>query len=626
MNIDEKITGTGSYPRHFLAVIATTILSIAVSIYCLSTGRFIVSQNLFYFPIIIACFYYLKKGFLFSVLLAFSYLIAILVYSPDFIIIREAFITVVVFVAIAGVTTFISIQRKKTENALHESEKKYRLFFEKAGESILILEAEGGNRGRIVEVNHAAVIMHGYTREELLAMKITDLDADESATSLPEKIKLALKGEWLSGEVVHVRKDGTKFPLEINAGLMNFGKKKYIIAMDRDISDRKQAEAKLEYERNQLLSLLNSIDDLIYISDPFTYEMLYVNDASVRLLRKNPVGGLCYRELQGKDRPCDFCTNEIILGNKDKPYKWEYHNPSLNLDLEIVDRIIKWPDGRDVRFEFAKNITKRKQAENELRTLNEKLEEKVEERTCQLLAAQAELVHKEKLAVIGAIAAGIGNELRNPLGVMNNAVYFLKTVIPDADYSVKEYLDIIRNEIDNSQSIISELLDAARTGTPEKTTISAGKLIAMSIDKCQIPEKINVRTDIPDTLPGINIDPLQISQAIRNLIANAVQAMPNGGQLTVAARQVSGVGERRPGVEDLPFDADFMEISVANTGESISPENMEKLFQPLFTTKARGIGLGLLICRNLVEANGGRIEVKSPSGKGTIFMIILPYR
>ncbi|WP_158303640.1 PAS domain S-box protein [Methanosphaerula palustris] len=146
----------------------------------------------------------------------------------------------------------------------------------------------------------------------------------------------------------------------------------------KNIKARKRAEESLEYERKQLLSLFNSIDEIIYVSDLYTYEVLYMNDAFLRLLKKDAVGGLCYQELQGLDHPCEFCTNEILLKNRDKPYRWEYHNPFINRDFEIVDRVITWPDGRDVRFEFAKDITERKVAEDALLVKNQIFETTVE--------------------------------------------------------------------------------------------------------------------------------------------------------------------------------------------------------------------------------------------------------
>ncbi|MBL7095799.1 PAS domain S-box protein [candidate division KSB1 bacterium] len=132
---------------------------------------------------------------------------------------------------------------------------------------------------------------------------------------------------------------------------------------DTDITERKQAEETLAFEREQLLSIFDSIDEVVYVTDPDTYEILYVNQAIQDAFQKELIGGVCYREFQGLDSPCEFCTNEIILKQKPASHRWEYHNPALDRDFAIVDRIIKWPDGRDVRFELAIDITERKQAE-----------------------------------------------------------------------------------------------------------------------------------------------------------------------------------------------------------------------------------------------------------------------
>jgi signal transduction histidine kinase len=193
---------------------------------------------------------------------------------------------------------------------------------------------------------------------------------------------------------------------------------------------------------------------------------------------------------------------------------------------------------------------------------------------------------------------------------MSNAVYFLKMVHSGADETTEEYLDIIKHEIDNSLRIITDLLDFARTKTAQLQTVAVRALIDESLGKCTIPKNIELINKLPELLPNLNVDPQQIGQVLHNLIMNAIQAMPAGGLLSLHGRQDDGM----------------VRLQIADTGEGISPENMKKLFQPLFTTKAKGIGLGLVVCRNLTEANGGRIEVSGEPGRGTTFTVILPVR
>ncbi len=305
-------------------------------------------------------------------------------------------------------------------------------------------------------------------------------------------------------------------------------------------------------------------------------------------------------------------------------------------------RVIRRTEGalvktnRDLQME----ISARKRSENEIRRLNEELELKVAERTSQLYEAQEALVRKEKLAFLGLIAGNMGNELRNPLGIMNNAVFFMKTVMPDADENIKEYLDIIKNEIDNSQRIISDLLDFYRSNTFLMKLVPVHELIRQGLEKSAIPENIQLQADLPEMLPAVKVDPLQMERVLKNLISNAVHAMPEGGELRIAARLMRDEGRetREEGVlrpseqserssivsREQGGRPSSIEISVTDTGKGIAPEHMDKLFQPLFSTKSRGIGLGLALSKKLTEANGGRIKGESRLGKGTTFTVILP--
>jgi PAS domain S-box-containing protein len=259
---------------------------------------------------------------------------------------------------------------------------------------------------------------------------------------------------------------------------------------------------------------------------------------------------------------------------------------------------------------FILDISERKRAELDIRKLNAELMEKIS----QLNEAQEELVRKEKLSILGQLSGVVGHELRNPLGVMNNAVYFLKMVLTEADETTKEYLDIIASEITNSQRIISDLLDFARTKNPQTLSVALQELVCQTLGRCVIPENVTVTQDLPESLPKLRIDPNQIGQVLVNLLTNAIQAMPKGGTIQVSASTTPCSGSQ----------GNCVAIAVTDTGEGISPENHRKLFQPLFTTKVKGIGLGLVACKNLVEANNGRIDVESRIGEGTTFTLILP--
>lgn len=240
----------------------------------------------------------------------------------------------------------------------------------------------------------------------------------------------------------------------------------------------------------------------------------------------------------------------------------------------------------------------------------EELEATVAERTRALREAQDELVRKERLAVLGQVVGSVGHELRNPLGVMSNAVYFLHATLPEADATTREYLDIIKDEIAVAERIVADLLDAVRTKPPRPGTVDIAALITECLHKCTIPERVTVRLEIPATLAPAWGDPLQMQQVFQNLIVNAVDAMPAGGHLDIGAEHDQ--------------EAALLRVRVQDTGVGITPEHMRQLFQPLFTTKARGIGLGLVVVKNLTQANGGSVAVDSEAGQGTTFTVTLP--
>jgi signal transduction histidine kinase len=260
--------------------------------------------------------------------------------------------------------------------------------------------------------------------------------------------------------------------------------------------------------------------------------------------------------------------------------------------------------------DLKREIAERIRVDNELKKYSEKLEEMVEQRTLELRRTQEELVKKEKLAILGLLAGGVGHELRNPLGVINNAIFYLKTIHTDDYRNTKEYLDIIASEVVNAEKIVSDLMDYAGLGRIEKEQIHLPQLVRQILEDYPPREQIKVIIDIPTDLPALYAEPSQIYKIVFNLITNACQAMPNGGTLTV--RSLCSNGDLRLFIED--------------TGIGISKPNLERIFDPLFTTKARGIGLGLSVSKSLVEANGGNIQVSSEEDKGSVFVITFPIK
>jgi signal transduction histidine kinase len=244
------------------------------------------------------------------------------------------------------------------------------------------------------------------------------------------------------------------------------------------------------------------------------------------------------------------------------------------------------------------------------------LERRIEERTAELRSAmtelretQDELVRKERLAMLGQLSSSVGHELRNPLGVMSNSVYILERALEDPPPKVQDCLRILRNQIQLSERIVSDLLDSVRGKAPQRRAVAVDQLISDQMARVTIPESIRVRVDVPVNLPGLHADPDQVGQILVNLFNNAVQAM-NGSAGELSVRAMNGDGR--------------IKIEVSDTGPGVPPDIAEKIFEPLYTTKARGIGLGLSVSRSLAEVNSGTLSVMNHSAGGAVFLIDLP--
>jgi signal transduction histidine kinase/DNA-binding LacI/PurR family transcriptional regulator len=262
-------------------------------------------------------------------------------------------------------------------------------------------------------------------------------------------------------------------------------------------------------------------------------------------------------------------------------------------------------------------LRERERAQEALKEYSERLEEMVEQRTKELREAQEQLVRREKLAVLGQMAGGVGHELRNPLGAISNAAYFLNMVLEEPDPEVKETLEILQKEVKTSEVIISSLLDFARAKPPSRREVDINDVVHEALSRVAVPANVKVVRQLDETLPIILADPDQLGQVFENIILNAVQAMAEAGQLVVKTEAPS---------------PEWVAVSFTDTGVGIPEENLDKLFEPLFTTKAKGIGLGLAVTKTLVEGHGGTIKVESPStvrrtgeiGVGTTFTVRLP--
>jgi signal transduction histidine kinase/CheY-like chemotaxis protein/CHASE1-domain containing sensor protein len=370
-------------------------------------------------------------------------------------------------------------------------------------------------------------------------------------------------------------------------------------ALEAEIADRHRAEEALQTERRQLLSIFDSSDEPVYVADPQTYELLYVNDA-FRRIWGDGVGRRCHAVMHKRKAPCPFCTNDRIFGeNVGQTHAWEFRNDLTGRWFRCIDKAIRWSDERLVRYEMAIDITEQKQAELQMRRAKE--------------AAEAASRAKSEFL------ANMSHEVRTPMnGVLGMAELVLDT---DLTAEQREYLRFLKSSADSLLHIINDILDFSK--------IEAGKLdlvcsefalreclaetvsmLGLRAEQKRLELTCRIRPDVPAMIVG---DAGRLRQVLINLVGNAVK--------------FTEAGEVAVGVEPLRREDGraLLRFSVRDTGIGIAPDKRQMIFGAFsqadssITRQHGGTGLGLAICLQLVGLMGGKIELDSEPGRGSRF-------
>jgi len=479
-----------------------------------------------------------------------------------------------------------------------------------------ILESlEGGvltldKNARITSFNRSAEEITGFKREEVLNKECCDiLKSDLCEESCPLKETLETGKTIFNYEIMIASKAGNKVPVNITTSPLRSKNNEIIGAIEnfRDLTRHKGLWGKLRQERNKAQQYLN-IAGVIIVA---------INDKGiVTLINKKGCDVLGYEEeeLIGKNW-FDLCVPETEKEERKDTFKKvmagkiqeaeDYENSILIKSGE--ERIIAWHNTTLIdekghiigTLSSGKDITKRKQTE-------------------------AELIRSEKLASLGQLAASVAHEVNNPLaGILVYIKLLLKKYKEkelQAEWTETQLLKM-EKELERTTRIIRNLLDFARKSKPSIRPAAINKVVdaALLLVGNQISlENISLEKKLGTELPPVLVDFDQIQQVLINIILNATQAMPNGGNLTITTSVAKGIK-----IGESPKDT--VRIDIKDTGVGISKENLRKLFTPFFTTKekGKGVGLGLSVVHGIIGQHKGKIEVDSEPNKGTTFTIYL---
>jgi signal transduction histidine kinase len=281
--------------------------------------------------------------------------------------------------------------------------------------------------------------------------------------------------------------------------------------------------------------------------------------------------------------------------------------PFLNQDL--VERVEKVLKVREVEIRNRELVQERDRLLREIESWNRTLEMRVDEKTMELQKVQAEIVQTEKMSTLGYISAGMAHEIRNPLNSIGLYVQLLKGGLNDPEHY--DFLEKIEMEVRRIDGILRKLMDAVKRPRYQLQQVSILKVIDSLLELFQSRAKmhgIKIERDYRATPPHILADATEIEQIFSNLFANSIEEMAEGGVLTITLEQKE----------------DTVRIDVSDTGKGIPHEDLQRIFDPFFTKKSSGTGLGLSVVLRIIRTYNGKIEVNSEVGKGTTFSVSLP--
>ncbi len=520
---------------------------------------------------------------------------------------------VTVFLLLGGLETYLT-RRRKTEMMLRENEERYRALFHQSSDGIYLLSPDG----KVLDANESIARMHGYRPEEMLGMRVQDIDTTPSAQLAPERMRRLLSGETLIFEVEHHHRDGHVFPLEVSARRVSFGGESCIQCLHRDITERKRAEEELKESRERLAEAQKVAHLGYYALDVVTgvWTSSQVLDDIFGIGENYP------RTIEGwsllvhpEDRQpmLDYLRKDVL--GETNPFDREYRI------VRVSDQGIRWVHGlgkveRDTRDRPAtmigtiQDITDRKQVEEENRILERQVQQ------------------SQKLESLGVLAGGIAHDFNNLLmAVLGHAELALDEISPmsPARRSITEITTAARRAADLCRQMLAYAGKASfaleRVGLRDLVEEMAHLL------KTAISKKAILNLNLERGLPPIEADPSQIRQIVMNLLINASEAIGDrSGVITVSVGATRCDEEylRKTELHDGLSPGLYVHLEIADTGSGMDAETRSRIFEPFFSTKFTGRGLGLAAVLGIVRAHKGALKVYSEPGKGTTFKMLFP--
>jgi PAS domain S-box-containing protein len=475
---------------------------------------------------------------------------------------------------------------------------------------------------KIVYVNPATEKLYGYSGKELLGKDPLLLNVESNAEKIEDDILNDVrKGKIFIKRLKNKKKNGEVFIAESAIYQLKDKEGNFValVGFQKDVTEEINYHQMTKRSEVKFRTIFQKAGTAIFVADPKTGIILDCNQKAEELMnmqRKDLIGMNQVRLHPQKGKDYKKIFKQHVKKETNADYEGHVQDSQgiikpVWISAELLsfgskNLMVGFFTDLSLRLEYEKKEKEALKASIKAKTEHAKAKE-LSRAYGELKKIQEKLIQTEKLAALGKLSGIVAHDLRNPLGVIRNSIYILKKKLSDSnDPKIKRYLRILDEEIVAADTIIEDVLSFTRLKNIRFLTIDLNREVKRAIGKIDIPDNIKLVIEIDENIPKIKGDKDQLQRVFINLLNNAVEAMPEGGRLTISTKR-----------ED-----NFVHIIISDTGVGIKAK--DKIFEPMYSTKVHGSGLGLSACKNIVTAHRGQIEVKNKEDKGTTMLVKLP--
>ena len=499
-------------------------------------------------------------------------------------------------------------QRKAQEAKLRTSEAQYRSIFDATTDALVLRDAEF----RIVDVNPAYEALSGNRRGEVLGKQALTMRDPAKNPDRREVHQRALKGEHVHIETDAVRKDGSRFLLEVYAVPMSYSGRPHVLYIGRDITERKEQEERLRGSEEQYRAIFNAIDEALVLRDA-DFRIVDVNRAYETMSgnrRGDVVGELGLTFSDPERREERIALHQRALAGEQVQFEVEGRARDGRQFVVEVRLVPIQYRGRPHVLQIGQEVTERLNADAERAQL------------------EAQLRQAQKMEAIGQLTGGIAHDFNNILqGILGNLTLASERQAELGDARLRKYLERAQHSAQRARELIAQMLTFSRGQRGARRAVAMPDLVrdACKLLRSTLPSTIDLRLNLDDAMPPLELDPVQVEQVLLNLCINARDAMKGTGAIRIGLKAPAHVRAVCASCRQK-VDGRFVELYVRDTGPGIPAKVMERMFEPFFSTKevGRGTGMGLSLAHGIVHEHGGHILVDCIENERTKFRVLLP--